>query len=105
MISPVIVKRLTVLFQRLISNMESAQSGQNLPVTLGRTLFALTAGLSPHLNGSLGANRAGRASCQIAAESDIEAVCVWLAEYRDSPLKELPKGGLETAILGRRTTA
>ena len=38
-----------------------------------------------HLNGSLGANRAQGSGKQISAETDLEAIRLWLSEYEDSP--------------------
>ena len=84
MIMPFIIRISSVLFGTRIPNMET-QKTENLPVPSPRTLLALPTRLSPDLDGSLGANRAERKSCQIAAKNDIEAICVWLAEYRDSP--------------------
>lgn len=42
--------------------------------------------LPPHLDGQHGTNRApAHAARQLAADTDLEAVAAWLAEYRDSP--------------------
>lgn len=41
--------------------------------------------LSPTLDGSTGSNRARGGGRQIAADTDVEAVRLWLAEYADSP--------------------
>ena len=84
MIRLFIISNSCVLFGTRIPNMET-QKTENLPVPSPRTLLTLPTRLSPDLDGSSGTNRAGRTSCQIAAKNDIEAICVWLAEYRDSP--------------------
>jgi hypothetical protein len=85
MIRSFIIKNSSVLSGTRIPNMEIEQTAQNLPVLSLQTLLILPTRLSPDLDGSAGANRAECASCQIAAKNDIEAICVWLAEYRDSP--------------------
>jgi hypothetical protein len=41
--------------------------------------------LAPALDGSRGSNRARDGVCQIAAQTDVEAMRLWLAEYADSP--------------------
>ena len=41
--------------------------------------------LSPALDGSQGSNRASGGFRQIAANTDVEAIRLWLAEYADSP--------------------
>ena len=84
MIIPFIIRNSSVRFETRSPNMET-QKAENLPVPSPRTLLTLPTRLSPDLDGSLGANRGERKSCQIAASTDIEAICVWLAEYRDSP--------------------
>ena len=85
MIMPFIIRSRSVLSGTRIPNMEIEQTAQNLPVLSLETLLILPTRLSPDLDGSAGTNRAECASCQIAAKNDIEAICVWLAEYRHSP--------------------
>jgi integrase/recombinase XerC len=41
--------------------------------------------LAPALDGRHGSNRARGGVCQIGAETDLDAVRLWLAEYADSP--------------------
>jgi integrase/recombinase XerC len=55
----------------------------NLPVTPVEPV--LTIALPAALDGSLGTNRASGRHSQIAADSDVEAVRLWLAEYTASP--------------------
>ena len=64
--------------------MESERTAQDLPVPSPKALLALPVDLPPDLNGSSGTNRAFGTGCQIVAKNDIEAICVWLAEYRES---------------------
>lgn len=45
----------------------------------------LSLGLPPALNGHNGTNRARGTDLQIAADTDVEAVRLWLAEYAGSP--------------------
>ena len=85
MIMYVIISFSNVLSESESRNMGTQQTAQNLPVPSPRTFLTLPTRLSPDLDGSLGANRADCTSCQIAAKNDIEAIWVWLAEYRDSP--------------------
>ncbi|MGP8437858.1 tyrosine-type recombinase/integrase [Paraburkholderia fungorum] len=55
----------------------------NLPVTPVEPVLAIA--LPAVLDGSLGTNRASGRHSQIAADSDVEAVRLWLAEYTASP--------------------
>jgi hypothetical protein len=41
-------------------------------------------GLAPALDGSLGSNRGRGGVCQLGADTDIDAVRCWLAEYAGS---------------------
>lgn len=55
----------------------------NLPVPAAEAILALA--LPAGLDGRGGTNRASGASQQIAADTDLEAVHAWLAEYAHSP--------------------
>lgn len=47
--------------------------------------FSTDSALSPALDGRAGTNRARPGQCQLAADNDIDAIRVWLAEYAGSP--------------------
>jgi site-specific recombinase XerD len=51
----------------------------NLPEPLERLAIPMT------LDGRSGGNRAHAGHCQLAADNDLQAIQVWLAEYQDSP--------------------
>jgi integrase/recombinase XerC len=85
MIMSVIISFRGVLFDERKSNMETEQTAPYLTVPSPKALLALPTLLPPELNGYSGANRTSGTSCQIAAKNDVEAICVWLAEYRESP--------------------
>jgi integrase/recombinase XerC len=85
MIMPVIISFRSVPFDERKSKMETEQTAQILPTHSHRKLLTLPTILPPDLNGSSGTNRIVGVGCQLAAKNDIEAICVWLAEYRDSP--------------------
>jgi integrase/recombinase XerC len=55
----------------------------NLPAIASESLLPMA--LSPALDGRDGTNRAHGTNRQIAAENDLEAVHLWLAEYVHSP--------------------
>ncbi len=54
-------------------------------IAAGSTLTVEGFGLAPALDGSLGSNRGRGGVCQLGADTDIDAVRAWLAEYAGSP--------------------
>ena len=53
-------------------------------ITAGSPLATEGFGLAPALDGSLGSNRGRGGVCQLGADTDIDAVRCWLAEYASS---------------------
>lgn len=55
------------------------------PFPTDAVVAAVDVALPPALDGRLGSNRSHSGGCQLAAETDVDAVRAWLAEYAGSP--------------------
>jgi integrase/recombinase XerC len=78
----------------------------NLPVTTPASPeLDLSLGLPPALDGRNGTNRARGGHLQIAADTDVEAVRLWLAEYAGSPhtLRSYRKEAVRLLLWATRT--
>jgi integrase len=75
---------------------EKSRQSMNLPATEPVVPLMLPAALDGHD----GTNRARGANRQITADTDLEAVRLWLAEYASSPHAAQPQGSGAAARLG-----
>ena len=55
------------------------------PIPMGAVVAVFDVALPPSLDGRMGSNRSRSGGCQLAADTDIDAIRAWLAEYAGSP--------------------
>jgi len=85
MIMPIIMNTVELAGQTNTADLLSAIYMKNIKKVIAPTMPLELVSLPDHLNGCYGGNRADTSAKIIQADNDLDAINVWLDEYKDSP--------------------